>query len=232
MAPSLSSFLNDIIETTNSVEEVLRATSLRENNLEHNCIPPTINLPTFDRGAFMSQLNRRNVSAEVCTRLSDLLQSAHHRLLQRSSRELEALLQRLSWREGSTERATFEICITGYLAHACQGLQEDLLLKVDRSIALFHADAEASAQRECESSSSSSDEGVSASRGLPPLAVRMFEAIYDRTDKITQAERDRLSAATGVPARSVTIWVSLDSSLEGRESQQIQGRQREIFLTR
>lgn len=213
---SLSSALSDIISASESVGRILLPLSPPQIRIK-NEVYNAIDLPHLDIKMFKQQLASRNISLEVKTHLCGMLRSCGLQYRDCSKKELEILLQKLSSQDRSICNTKVVNLFKKTLLRSYTILQQALLEEVDLSITQFHVDAEVFIQRENELSSSSSDEEVTTSRGLPPLATKIFEAAYSRSEKITQAERDRLSEATGVPARSVTIWVSSFTNLLRRK---------------
>lgn len=215
MTSSFTDYLDDIIRSADLCSG-LSVPSARENLSGSRQVSSNFHLPLCDLDSFESRLHCRNISSPVRRKLSALYEESSEHFRHFSSKN-NAVLLVLPRQQTPKGKAKLEATLVNlYLGHL-RGFQEAILQEVDVAIARFHADAEASAQSEGESSSSSSSEdGLIVSRGLPPLATKMFEAVYARTDKITQAERDCLSEASGVPPRSVTIWVSLFSHSGGR----------------
>lgn len=209
MSSHLSDIISDIIQAAERVENVLPAQ--QDETVPHaRRTATTFDLPECDEFSFREQLASRSISSKVFDRICALYKSTTRHFRDSATEKYAALMQSLPVRKrGQVSDATFQNVMVNFYLSRLRSLQHVCLEEVDNAIARFHTDAEATAQSEGESSSSSSEDGLNVSRGLPPLATKIFEAVYARTDKITQAERDRLSEASGVPPRSVTIWVSL-----------------------
>lgn len=226
MEPSLLTVLDDIIQAAESFgdfREILQEQSADSRRVKTT----TFHVNPFDFDAFREQLSARSLSGKVCEEIFVLLKNTICRFQRHSLETFNNLALRLPRDVDGSNKASLQNFMASYVSACFVKFANEILNEIDQAISRFHADAEAIAQSDDGLlTSSSSDEGGLPTRGLPPLATKLFEAIYARTDKITQAERDRLAEATGVPARSVTIWVSLDCSLLFQESRRVQERQR------